>query len=116
MQLELFPSLYPPRWVCSICGKDTSKIEYDYIGSGYNHLGCELKIELEDRSREEKIHDLFEKLDKTKISVNSGYYTGDDVCEHGNSRSSNCSDCDEYENIHPDIDESDKDIKVDWSE
>ena len=46
MQLELFPSLYPPEWVCSICGKDTSKIEYDYIGSGYNHLGCEMKIEL----------------------------------------------------------------------
>ena len=32
-------------WVCSICGNDTSKIEYDYIGSGTNHLSCELELE-----------------------------------------------------------------------
>ena len=30
-------------WVCSICGENTFEVDYDYIGSGYNHLGCELK-------------------------------------------------------------------------
>ena len=29
-------------WVCSICGKNTYDVEWDYIGSGTNHLGCEL--------------------------------------------------------------------------
>ena len=29
-------------WTCSICGQDTSKVEYDYL-VGYNHLACELK-------------------------------------------------------------------------
>jgi hypothetical protein len=32
-------------WVCSICGKSTYEVDYDYIGSGTNHLGCELKSE-----------------------------------------------------------------------
>ena len=30
-------------WVCEICGKSTYEVEYDYIGSGYNHLECDLK-------------------------------------------------------------------------
>ena len=30
-------------WVCSICGENTADVDYDYIGSGTNHLGCELK-------------------------------------------------------------------------
>ncbi len=32
-------------WVCEICGKNTFGVEDDYIGSGYNHLGCELEVE-----------------------------------------------------------------------
>ena len=32
-------------WVCEICGKNTFEVDYDYIGSGYNHLGCELEVE-----------------------------------------------------------------------
>jgi hypothetical protein len=32
-------------WTCTICGHDTSEVEYDYIGSGTNHLSCELKLE-----------------------------------------------------------------------
>ena len=31
------------KWICNICGGDTSQVEYDYIGSGTNHLQCELK-------------------------------------------------------------------------
>ena len=36
------------EWVCDICDKDTSEIDYDYIGSGTNHLGCELELEMEE--------------------------------------------------------------------
>ena len=25
-------------WVCSICGENTADVEYDYLGSGTNHL------------------------------------------------------------------------------
>ena len=32
-------------WVCSICGKSSWETGWDYIGSGTNHLGCELKAE-----------------------------------------------------------------------
>jgi len=46
-QLELFPELYPPVWECEHCGEDTSNVDYDYIGSGYNHLQCDLKEEEE---------------------------------------------------------------------
>tara|TARA_B100000214_G_scaffold306131_1_gene237150 strand:+ start:808 stop:1338 length:531 start_codon:yes stop_codon:yes gene_type:complete len=33
-------------WVCNICNKSTYDVENDYIGSGTNHLGCELEIEM----------------------------------------------------------------------
>ena len=39
-------------WVCDICGKNTYDVEWDYIGSGTNHLGCELKIEMKNREIE----------------------------------------------------------------
>jgi len=32
-------------WVCSICGENTFEVDYDYIGSGTNHLECEIKSE-----------------------------------------------------------------------
>ena len=34
------------KWVCEICGNNTFEVEYDYIGSGYNHLICELEQEI----------------------------------------------------------------------
>jgi len=34
---------YGDSWVCSICGENTADVDYDYLGSGTNHLGCELK-------------------------------------------------------------------------
>ena len=40
------------KWVCELCGKDTSEIDYDYIGSGTNHLGCELELEMKDKVNE----------------------------------------------------------------
>jgi hypothetical protein len=32
-------------WVCGICNKSTYDVDYDYIGTGTNHLGCELQIQ-----------------------------------------------------------------------
>tara|TARA_Y100000034_G_scaffold93003_1_gene112490 strand:- start:125 stop:730 length:606 start_codon:yes stop_codon:yes gene_type:complete len=34
------------KWVCSICGENTFEVDYDYIGSGTNHLGCELELDM----------------------------------------------------------------------
>ena len=42
-------------WVCSICGKNTFEVDYDYIGSGYNHLGCELEVEMREKNHEDKV-------------------------------------------------------------
>ena len=33
------------KWVCEHCGESTFYVEYDYIGSGSNHLQCDLKEE-----------------------------------------------------------------------
>jgi hypothetical protein len=38
-------------WVCNICGKSTFEVEYDYVGSGTNHLECELKQEIENETK-----------------------------------------------------------------
>ena len=34
---------YLDYWTCDLCGKHTHEVDYDYLGSGTNHLGCELK-------------------------------------------------------------------------
>ena len=41
-------------WVCDICGKNTYDVEWDYIGSGTNHLGCELKVEMSSSDEKRK--------------------------------------------------------------
>jgi len=50
-------------WVCSICGKNTFEVDYDYIGSGTNHLGCELELEIDKKSY---INDEVDETDKDK--------------------------------------------------
>ena len=37
-------------WVCSMCGKNTYDVDWDYIGSGTNHLGCELELEMKEKA------------------------------------------------------------------
>ena len=32
------------KWVCTICGKNTFEVDFDYIGSETNHLSCELEL------------------------------------------------------------------------
>ena len=36
---------YLDYWTCDLCGKNTHEIDYDYLGSGTNHLKCELEHE-----------------------------------------------------------------------
>ena len=36
------------KWICEYCSQSTFEVEYDYIGSNYNHLSCELKEQYED--------------------------------------------------------------------
>jgi len=38
-------------WVCEICGKNTYDVDWDYIGSGTNHLGCEIRLEQDENYR-----------------------------------------------------------------
>ena len=65
-------------WVCSICGKNTFEVDYDYMGSGTNHLGCEIRLEQDENYRKknwsQKKHE-----DKVFGEVSSvDYYTGPD--------------------------------------
>ena len=33
------------HWTCDICDENTQEVDYDYLGNGTNHLGCELQME-----------------------------------------------------------------------
>ena len=50
-------------WVCSICGENTFEVDSDYIGSGTNHLGCELESE---NDKKLYINDNVDETDKDK--------------------------------------------------
>ena len=52
-------------WVCSICGENTFEVDSDYVGSGTNHLGCEMKTWNADKFLVDEKDD-------------SDYYTGPD--------------------------------------
>ena len=59
-------------WVCSICGESTYEVEYDYIGSGTNHLGCELKSQ-------EEIDNYIEDIDEQAYAQGRGSSFGGDT-------------------------------------
>ena len=52
-------------WVCSLCGKNTYAVDWDYIGSGTNHLGCELKSQ-------EEIDEYIEDIDEQAYAQGRG--------------------------------------------
>ena len=52
-------------WVCSICGENTADVDYDYLGSGTNHLGCELKSQ-------EEIDNYIEDIDEQAYAQGRG--------------------------------------------
>ena len=47
---EVLSREYLDFWTCDHCGKHTHEVDYDYLGNGTNHLGCELKKEMEEDS------------------------------------------------------------------
>ena len=51
---------YLDYWTCDICDDHTHEVDYDYLGSGTNHLSCELKQE----ELQEKSDKMMKKLDK----------------------------------------------------
>ena len=55
-------------WVCSICGENTFEVDYDYIGSGTNHLECEIKSwdKIKDHINEKDDSDIPEGLKRAK--------------------------------------------------
>ena len=63
---------------CSICGGDTSEIEYDYL-VGYDHLGCVLKEEIEKPDNFDKCVICGKEtpyLRSTHIDLREGYVEG----------------------------------------
>jgi hypothetical protein len=79
-------------WVCSICGENTFEVDSDYIGSGTNHLGCELEIEMKNPKESEG-------FTNRKIQNNYGFKDNEN---------------DKKSYINDYVDETDKDKKVDW--
>ena len=51
---------YLEYWTCDICNEHTYEVDYDYLGNGTNHLGCELRQE-ELQTKSDKI---MKKIDK----------------------------------------------------
>ena len=54
-QEDMFDEYIPEKnknWKCSICGKNTYKLDWEYYGSGFNHLACELKQKNKDKLQE----------------------------------------------------------------
>ena len=62
-------------WVCSICGKNTYDIDWDYIGSGTNHLSCEVRLELDEEKRKKNDYVYSGDLNN-KVQAKSPYNDG----------------------------------------
>ena len=97
-------------WVCSICGKSTYEVDYDYVGSGTNHLGCELERESEDideqayaQGRESSYDDIPEGLKRAKE-------LSEEAIEEGIRREKNSSQKKHEEKVFPGIDAIQKQI------
>ena len=59
---------YLDYWKCDLCGDNTHEVDYDYLGSGTNHLKCELEYENEynahlDKGKTEQLEIPFPKED-----------------------------------------------------
>ena len=58
---------YLDYWKCDICDDHTHEVDYDYLGSGTNHLSCELKQE-DLQNKSDKIMEQLE-LDLSLIHI-----------------------------------------------
>ena len=73
---------YLDHWTCEICDEHTHEVDYDYLGSGTNHLSCELKQE-DLQKKSDKIMEQLEldfkdfDLSKSESNENSKVDMGD---------------------------------------
>ena len=70
-------------WKCELCNGSTYNLDYDYIGSGTNHLSCEVRLELDEKKRNghrEYPYNSFVRnkgeADKLKVQAKSPYNDG----------------------------------------
>ena len=73
---------YLEHWTCDHCGEHTHEVDYDYLGNGTNHLGCELKQETLQEKSDKIIKKVDEKmkdfdLSKSESNENSKVDMGD---------------------------------------
>ena len=73
---------YLEYWTCDICNEHTHEVDYDYLGNGTNHLGCELKQETLQEKSDKIIKKVDEKmkdfdLSKSESNENSKVDMGD---------------------------------------
>ena len=64
---------YLDYWTCEICNDHTHDVDYDYLGSGTNHLSCELKEEELQKKSDKIMEQLeidFEDYDLSKAESN----------------------------------------------
>ncbi len=54
-------------WVCSICGENTADVDYDYLGSGTNHLGCELAEGFQEITKDRREKNRLQKKHEDKV-------------------------------------------------
>ena len=76
---EIENKLAQEDWVCDVCNESTYYVDNDYIGSGTNHLQCELKLELEEEVIGGRVE--FEEpetrvVDDAGVDIETGTYIG----------------------------------------
>ena len=54
-------------WVCEICGENTFEVDYDYVGSGTNHLGCELAEGFQEITKDRREKNSSQKKHEDKV-------------------------------------------------
>ena len=95
-------------WVCKICGKSTYELDYDYVGSGANHLSCEIRLEQDEKYREknwsqkkheDKVFDPFLSFPIVKEHEIDEYVEDIDDQAYAQGRKSSKDDLDSDENI-----------------
>lgn len=64
-------------WVCSICGENTFEVDYDYLGSGTNHLECELELDMKSEPDGDEVAKALGHMDKdgNYITEDKGFFT-----------------------------------------
>ena len=63
---KMYEKEYLEHWKCELCGDHTHEVDYDYLGSGTNHLKCELEYQNEYNSYLDKGKQMELKFPKEK--------------------------------------------------